>query len=1273
MQIPPKYKKWIKRLLILLIVRFVIGIILYFAIEYNFKQIIQVFVKRETKGAYRFESSAIEVSLLNRSIIVDNAAIVCNDTLHTTPHYDVQIPKIYLTIESWKDLILHQTFAIDSLALLSPAMSVHEHREQMRDTAASNFHISDIMTSLQKTLVHLRVRALVIQDGSFTYAKRNITEPLLVDHVNFSILNFTKENNDSSHLFSSDDIDISMNDQHWVLPDGFHDIKFRNLHFSGKDRLFELDSCYIHTKAKGNKGEISLAADKLFFNSAQLSAIYQKQQLIIDTLICIKPILTLPGDNKDTITDSKAIKKSTDFIFDYINFNYISVEEGQLVFTNKNKPSYGTQKANLKVYNLQVNPDSSTKIEADSILFNVKNLKFVTKDSLFQLAVDEFIFKNSDLVFNNAVFGPTPQNRSGKGLTFSTPSLSLRNISLDALVEKRLKATEAFLYNPVIDIAADPKKKKKIRPGPIDNFNENSHIYKVLHSVSELLDVDNFHIINGNLKYKLSGTKPATITMKNVNADILLHNFFLSDSMIDIKHSMPRLDIGQIAVQDGNLNLQINNYNFRGYNRHNYAQDLLLIYGDNVVVKGTQVSWEILDWDQYVNYRKFMVDHLEIKSLLVNAKGDTETTVKKTVKDLPFIHIDKLNVANLDFTRSSPKSNVHLTATAIYLDNINSFKHSFTWNDAMGIFNTITYAGKNFTATVKKVTVDNDHTNTIEDASINAHNDSGYTKIEIPLLKIKGDLHTSDYSSDKLSSFIIDNPTINIYNTALSKRKMDHLSIPTNFSADNLIVSNAYIHYASETKDDSSAIVAKVSINADDIHAHKDGNNMLEYKKISVAVSDAKINKKHLLIILPQSSLILTNGALTKNDANKFSITSSLFLKWNNATIKSNKTDSTSLALTDLSGSFEDNSFLYHDKTKFKVAYLLSKSAVTGGGLYLKGKAQTINIQSYSWLPAKNTLTIKGFDVAPNLSMQETFSKAKWQADYMVMKGDAVTINNLHVNQQKNDSSITADKIILDNVSLTASRDKRITFQHGIEKPMPTKLINSISVPFTINSIVVQNGSVTVQEISAKTNQMGIVPLRNINAVMTNVSNINNQNKNLTINGTATLFSSYIRHFYYSESYTDSLSTFNMAVSLSPLNFVELNQITKPLASIAIEKGRSDTLFASWTGNKYAATGKMNLFYNNLSIKILDPSNEKRNSLKLSLENAIAGSLINSSNKKTSLIFFERDREKFIFNYWIKTTLQGALSSAGMKKDKKYIKQYKKLSKSHPLPAMTSK
>ncbi|HMG83063.1 MAG TPA: hypothetical protein VK559_08500 [Ferruginibacter sp.] len=1267
MELSPKYKKWIKTFLILLIVRFAVSLILYFVIEYKFKRIIQFTVTKETKGAYRFEDSTLEVSLWNKSIIVNGVSIICNDTLHTTPHYDVRIPRMYLTIQSWKDLILHQTFGIDSLAVISPAVKIHEHREHIEDTTATRFHITDIVRSFQKILVHLKVRALHLENGSVAYGKVGVAEPLICNNIDFTVSNFTKENNDSAHTFASDNIDLSMNDQHWALPDGLHDINFKSLHFSGKSDLFELDSCYIHKKAQDNKGEITLTADKLFFNSAQLPAIYQKQQLIIDTLICIKPVLTVPGDNKDTSDDAKAkiVKKSTDFIFDYINFNYISIEEGQLVFTNKNKPSYGTQKATLKVYNLQINPDSATKIQADSILFNVKRLTFITKDSLFQLAVDEFIFKNSDLLFSHAVFGPTPQNKSGKGLTFSTPSLYLKNISLDALVEKRLKATQAYLYKPVISITANQKKKPQRSASTI--IDANNHIYKILHSISELINVDSFHIVNGNLKYKLLGAQPITMSMKNVNADVLLHHFFLSDSLIDVKRSMPKLDIGQVNVQAGKITLQINDFDFKGYNRRNYADNFQLTYGENLSVKGTQLSWQVLDWDQYVNYRKIMIDHIEVNKLFVNSTGNGEEAANKTAKDLPLIHIDSIDVNNLDFTKSSAKNNIHLTASAIRVDNINSVKRFFTWNSAMGIFNDISFSDQNTTVFAKKLVLDNNYTNVIEGAIVDIHKDSGYTKLEIPIAKIKGDIHSSDFGINKLTSFIVEDPTINIYNTAVAKKKSRHLSIPLNFNTDNLLVNNSQINYVSETTIDSSKISAKVSIAASEVHGHKEGDAMLEYKKIAVTLTDLSIHKKQLSISIPRSSLQLDNGALTKDANDKLSLTSGLLLKWDDAVIK-NKKGNTDLAINNLSGSFEDNTFSYHERSKYKWSYLLGRSAITKGDLHLKGKTQTINIRSYSWLPAENTLHIKGFDVTPNLSMEETFKKAKWQADYVVIKGDDVTVNNLHINQQKNDSSITADKIIVNNVSLTASRDKRMPFHHNIEKPMPTKLISAIAFPFSVNTVVIENSAATVQEISAKTNQMGIIPLKNINGTVSNIGNINNKNKNLTVTATASLFSTSIRHFYYSERYDDSLSNFTMSVNVSPINFVELNPITKPLAAIEIEKGSADTLFANWRGNKYAAVGKMNLYYKDLAIKILDPVNPTKNSLKLRIENGLAGNVVNPDNKKETLIFFERDRGKFIFNDWLKTVLKGALSSIGLQKDSKYIKHYNELHKTHPLP-----
>jgi hypothetical protein len=49
-----------------------------------------------------------------------------------------------------------------------------------------------------------------------------------------------------------------------------------------------------------------------------------------------------------------------------------------------------------------------------------------------------------------------------------------------------------------------------------------------------------------------------------------------------------------------------------------------------------------------------------------------------------------------------------------------------------------------------------------------------------------------------------------------------------------------------------------------------------------------------------------------------------------------------------------------------------------------------------------------------------------------------------------------------------------------------------------------------------------------------------------------------------------------MNVNVSPLPLPVLSEITVPLASVRIERGKSDTLYATWVGNKHAAIGQMN-------------------------------------------------------------------------------------------------
>jgi hypothetical protein len=131
-------------------------------------------------------------------------------------------------------------------------------------------------------------------------------------------------------------------------------------------------------------------------------------------------------------------------------------------------------------------------------------------------------------------------------------------------------------------------------------------------------------------------------------------------------------------------------------------------------------------------------------------------------------------------------------------------------------------------------------------------------------------------------------------------------------------------------------------------------------------------------------------------------------------------------------------------------------------------------------------------------------------------------------------------------------------------------------------------------------------------------------------------------------------------MNASPMKLTHFSDATVPLASVKVSKGQADTLYAHWIGNKYAAFGVMNFHYEDLAINILDKKEPQRKKFLLSIENWVANLILRNKNNKQSLVYFERDREKFIFNYWVKTSMSGLMTSVGVKGNRKYMKKWKR-------------
>ncbi|MBC7874462.1 MAG: hypothetical protein H7Y01_10720, partial [Ferruginibacter sp.] len=177
-------------------------------------------------------------------------------------------------------------------------------------------------------------------------------------------------------------------------------------------------------------------------------------------------------------------------------------------------------------------------------------------------------------------------------------------------------------------------------------------------------------------------------------------------------------------------------------------------------------------------------------------------------------------------------------------------------------------------------------------------------------------------------------------------------------------------------------------------------------------------------------------------------------------------------------------------------------------------------------------------------------------------------------------------------------------------------------------------------------------------------------NDSLSIQATGYLMDTAWIRLRVKESYTDTLAGFLMTMRVKPVDLTVLNPVLIPLASLKLESGYLDTLNLRAIGREYLSLGEMQMLYHDLKVRFLKDGNETRKTFGTGLMNFIANTFVIRKNNtsRTGNVFFIRDRGKSAINFLIKIAMSGMASSAGVKRNKKMIRQYKKELEKRNLP-----
>ncbi|MBO9202141.1 MULTISPECIES: AsmA family protein [Niastella] len=1208
-------KKILKSVTVIsLVIAIAIFLLLVFIIKYRIKSVIKEVVRQETHGVYELDFSKISIDFFKGRIKLKAVDFRPASAHPEIKDYRFTISQLYFSLSSWNQLFFHKKLFVDSLQINAPVITIYQQAAQKNKNGLGP--IQEIFRSMQDVSDIFKVRMLEINRGRMAIYREANERPLMINNISFRVENFGQKKRANTHLRYSDNLTLHIGSQRWLFPSG-QLIKFDNLFFSGKDQAFQVDSCSI-TTAPDNKGRrTSLFAEKLLFRTDELESVFERSELNIDTLYCKSPVLSvaMPADKKDKDTVSE-LNEAIQQLPGNINIKYINIENGQVHLTSSDgKRSYTGKKTNLKIYSLSIWHNPVPVIRTGRIDLNLHEISFATRDSLYLLTVKEFSFDSNNLVCKNAYLKPSPKAKGYlSGITL--PAFTLFEISLNDLLEKRLKALVAVIDKPQFFFTSKAKKKTNEIGIPVNKF------YSTLKDLAQLIDVRWLTIRDGTLDYTPRVSTTPELTLRNIDAEIDLVGMLNSSSLQGTKRSIHALSIGALNLDKKNITVDLDDFFVDGSREFGKlgALDVRLLSG--IRLNAANLYWEGFSWEDFVRDKSIHIDTLNIPTLGFWVRTLPGQGMKSKTGLQP-LTINRLNIGEtrLD-VKTASNAEMKAMVSKVAFKGLKTTGQFFAWQSGSARADSILFKNDHKQLTIQQMQVGQGEAAlqhlTYRDVS---------SQVNIPQIKFQVQINNTDLEELRFPFLALYQPeiTINRSQPDLLSATKDPTPVLKPFQIGKLEIIGGHFNY--KQTDERLDLSAHFDAHVLGARLENDNPEAIIFDKVSMQLDSLSLDKP------------LSQGFITIRNASASVANYPLAVNLN----------SDNSGLTNVINNIHI--------TNGRVEYYDSSLVATVAKITGKGKEGYLGF---------NQVVIK-----PSKSLDKFLKTSEWQKDYVTFSCDSIGL--LHLNNQAlmNDGEVAIRSVFLQGPRISTFRNKNMAFQHGIEKLMPTRLLAGINRPLRIDSIQVKGAGVEVHEVSAITNRESTIPIDELNAVFRNINSRPNEQDSLVLELSARVLNYGVRTFRYAESYQDSLSGFTMHYGISPMQLSHLTQVTNPLTAIAVTSGEADTLYANLSGNKYAAYGDINFYYRNLKVRLLNKEDTLKKNWLLFVGTLLANGVIKSSNQSQARMFYLRDREKFVFNYWIKTLFSGFGTSVGVKRNSKYKKLYNEAEEKYSLPAVS--
>jgi hypothetical protein len=1194
---------------------------------------------------HTIQAQTVNVSSLDQFIEAKQVKITPNFNKPSNTYFQLDLDNLLLKDADINKVFYTSEVVVGQLKIENPEFNLFTGQILKKDRGAEPFDLYGLIDGI---LNSIQIHDFEIVEGKFgkRLASSQDTYMIKTDRIDFKMDGFyvgPDESRKKDQFFYADNASVEIHMVEFALNDSIHRMKGDFVRLSSFDDKIEIDGFKLFPaedlELDGKKAHLDISVSGLVITEANLKKVYNQGIIDLKEVILDEPDILLKNIQGGEKNDSKL--DLADIYSEYLNGIYVErleIREGSMTLDNKvriRQDSLSFGKINLVLENFAL--DDNTEISDSKGAFYAENLQLEVEDYALKLADNLHIFKAAKILLDTKgklieidgfAIRPLYQtqiqqilDRYGKStsLDIYVPKFMAKGVDIPmAYFDGILRINEILVPSPDINLY---RYKQKI-PDGTENELKRGEILELLTNYFSEIKVDSINVKSAKLNYQ-NFIKDKSRSFSEENVTISVKNFFIDEATVSNK-------INTFFSEE--LDLNLSNYIF------NIGNGKYTIQADGINFNTSRE--EIITRNVRLSPSRNFSD---------------KTKVTATIPILTFRGVD-LEAFLFDNTLSLQKVGLANSTVALLIDN--DWKGESNQTD-----NKRARRDRNLPKNISNVSID-----TIEtiDAKFSlAFKEQGSQR---QLINTEIDLRVFDFLLDSAS---MQKGEIAGFFDGISL-ELDEFWLTLNDSVHQVTFSKVELDTKYEGILVNNFRVIPNALGGKPGHPVFSGHIptiLVKLNSISEIQSSKDIWLKQLRIFKPDMEVFLDEVKLTKSEKEKKISGNELFEFFQ---VDDFEIIEGNFSIFDKDGSKKPQHFKAVNFEVFGTRIDLLNLDQLDRNAFLNQKFE-FSLPNYEILTKDSLnkvsiglITVNNHQVKIN---DLHFSPRVGKYEYGKIVGKQTDVMNIHVpllvlDQPDYDdflenNVLAAKSLKVSDVYATMFRDKRYPREGGIFRPMPQELMRKAGLELRLDTFVIENATIRYSEFFEKGMVPGEILFTDINAGLYPF-HLTKEGNNFALKESFLLATTKLNgvaelnlqgHLFFEPPYPMRINA-----QLSEFDMTTLNSILETNAFVNVKRGKVKGADWSFVADNEKAVGQMRFLYSDLHLILLNHRTLERAKGRDAILTFVLNSFaVRSNNPRRYLrkpiegnIYQERDKEKFIFNYWWKTTFSGMKGSLGL-------------------------